>query len=133
MKKNLLNKLEEIKSIVPVHLEVEKKLLPRLKFMGFVMYALCLAAFTYALTAKEEIESVPPKEGLIDPETTEAAAAFLLEEGELDLSPTEVLNFYLVALIFATVGTTCFIIFWKKRKKLFQQASTAQPGAQKED
>ena len=73
MKKSLLNKLDEIKSIVPVHLEVEKKLLPRLKFMGFVMYGLCLAAFTYALTAEEEIQSAPPKEGLVDPETNRSS------------------------------------------------------------
>ncbi len=122
MKKSLLNKLDEIKSIVPVHLEIEKKLLPRLKFMGFVMYGLCVVAFTYAAMAQEEIQSVPPKEGLVDPEAIEAVASLetMLEEGELELSPTEVLNFYLVAAIFAAVGTSCFLIAWKKKKKLFQ-------------
>jgi hypothetical protein len=122
--KSFSNKLEELKSTAPAPHEVEKKLLPRLKFMGYVMYALCLVSFSYAIAAKEETETVPPSQGgVIDPESTEAVVSLemLSEEGELELSPTEVLNFYFVALIFAAVGTSCFLIAWKKRKKLFQE------------
>ena len=125
--KSFLNKLDELKSAVPAHLEVEKKLLPRLKFMGYLMYVLCVIALVYAMTVREDTPS--PQEGLIDPQETEAASPLemLLEEGELDFSPTEVLNFYLVGLIFASVGSTCFLIAWKKRKTLRQQSPADEP------
>jgi hypothetical protein len=123
--KSFLSKIETLKPEVPIHLEVERKLLPRLKFMGYVMYALCLITFAFAIIIKEETEigEPPPQEGSIEPEQMEAASGLELisEEGQLDLSPTEVLNFYVVAFIFAIVGTTCFLIVWKKKKTLSQE------------
>jgi hypothetical protein len=122
--KSFSNKLEELKSSIPTHLDVEKRLLPRLKFMGYLMFAFCFAAFAFALSIKEE-EIIAPstQEGLIEPDEMEAVARFelLQDDGELELSPTEVLNFYLVAGIFAVIGTTCFLIAWRKKKKLFQE------------
>ena len=123
--KSLSSKLEELKPKLPAQLDVEKKLLPRLKFMGYVMWTCCLAAFIFALTIKEETEIIgpPSQEGVIEPDQTEAVSRIELisEDGELELNPTEVLNFYLVAFIFAVMGTTCFLIAWKKKKKLFQE------------
>jgi len=122
--KSFLSKFEELKPKVPIHLDIEKKLLPRLKIMGYLMLTFCLAAFVFALTVKEETEVIGPlpQEGFTDPEQTEAVSEIELssEEGQLELNPTEVLNFYLVSFIFAVVGTSCFLIAWKKRKKLFQ-------------
>ncbi len=128
--KSLLSKLEELKPNIPIHLDVERKLLPRLKFMGYVMFAFCLAAFTFALAIKDEAEVIgpPPQEGFTEPDRIEAVARaeLLLEDGELELSPTEVLNFYLVAVIFAVMGATCFVIAWKKKKKLFSESQATK-------
>lgn len=128
--KSLLSKFEELKPKVPFHLEVEKKLLPRLKFMGYVMLTLCLAAFTFALIIKDETEVMgpPSQEGFTQPGQMEAVARIelLSEDDELELNPTEVLNFYLVAVIFGAIGASCFLIVWKKKKKLFQEPQVTE-------
>jgi hypothetical protein len=118
--KSFLSKVDELKPKAPIHLEVERKLLPRLKFMGYVMYSLCLASFLFALLIKEDTTVIgpPSQEGFTPPDQTEAMIDLLLEEGELELSPTEVLNFYFVAVIFAAIGASCFLIAWKKKKTL---------------
>lgn len=126
--KSFLNKFEELKPKVPIHLDIEKKLLPRLKVMGYLMFMFCLAAFTFALIVKEETEVIgtPSQEGFSEPDQIEAVSKIelLSEEGQLELNPTEVLNFYLVAFIFAIVGSTCLLVAWKKRKKLFSASYT---------
>jgi hypothetical protein len=122
--KSFLNKFEELKPKVPIHLDVEKKLVPRLKFMGYVMYVLSLIAFAFAFTIKEEGEIIQPlQEGFTEPEEIEALTGIYLmsDDDELELGPTEVLNFYLVSSIFAVVGTSCFLIVWKKKKTLFHE------------
>jgi hypothetical protein len=111
--KSFLSKLEELKPEVPIHLEVERKLIPRLKFMGYVMYFFCLLSFVFALTIKEEEELL-----ISELETNSEIPAILTDESELELAATEVLNFYFVSLVFALVGTACFLIAWKKGKKL---------------
>lgn len=124
--KSFLSKFEELKSKIPVHLEVEIKLLPRLKFMGYVLLICCLAAFTFALTIKEEAEIGNPQiqVGFTEPDQIEAVSKIELvsEDGELEMDPTEVLNFYLVSFIFAVISTTCLLVAWKKKKKLFQES-----------
>jgi hypothetical protein len=121
--KSFLSKFEELKPKIPIHLDVERKLLPRLKFMGYVTYILCLVSFAFAMTIQEEAESIAasPQEEFAELEDMEVVSGIglLSEDGELELAPTEVLNFYLVASIFAVVGTACFLIAWKKKKKLF--------------
>ncbi len=122
--KSFLSKIEELKPEIPVHLEVERKLVPRLKFMGYVLCFFCLASLVFALTIKEET--------LILPESTEAssdeiiAATPLLTDDELELTATEVLNFYAISAVFAIVGASCFFISWKKRKILFHQSQAKE-------
>jgi hypothetical protein len=117
--KSFLNKLEELKSKTPAHLEVEKKLLPRLKFMGYLMFGLCLVSFVFALTVNEETPFNSETTAPI-PSEIEATAPFLTED---ELTPTAVLNFYVISLVFAVVGASCFLIAWKKAKTLFPQVS----------
>ncbi len=117
MKKSFLNKLEELKPEVPVHLEVERKLIPRLKLMGYIMFSLCLCAFIFALTIKEDAEITLESEALHD--EFEVGGVALIDDAELELAATEVLNFYYVSVVFASVGGSCFLIAWKKRKKLY--------------
>jgi len=119
--KSFLSNFEKLKANIPVHLHTERKLLPRLKFMGYVLYIWCIAALVFAILYSKDSEQ---SAGLVQENFGNANAAGLsLENDEdlLELNPTEVLNFYAVSFIFALVGTTCFLIAWKKRKTLFHK------------
>ncbi len=102
-------------------LDSEKKLLPRLKFMGYVMQILAVASVTFAIVAPEESEL----ETQLEMERFSAknkAAGLSLENDDdlLELTPAEVLNYYLIGAIFAVVGSSCFFICWKKKKHLWR-------------
>ena len=122
--KSFLNKLEELKPQVPVHLEIERKLIPRLKFMGYVMLVLCLASFIFALTIKEEtaVASEPTIAAVSTHEELEAVIPSPLTDEELEFVATEVLNFYAISFVFGLIGVSCFLIAWRKRKTLFQDS-----------
>lgn len=114
------SKFEELKPKVPVHADVERKLLPRLKFMGYIMCFWCAAALVLAFLA--------PKNAAADIEHPEAStfsfggvALENNEEESLEFEAFEVLNFYFVSLTFAAVAASCFAIAWKKKKKLFHE------------
>ncbi len=117
--KSFLNKFQELKPKVKVQLEVEQKLLPRLKIMGYLMIFLTLIALVFAILS--------PTESTIGPEIETQDFANLQssginignEEDLLDLNVKDVLNFYMVSFVFALVGASCFLIGWKKKKTLF--------------
>jgi hypothetical protein len=116
--KSFLSKFTALKPRIPEHLEVERKLLPRLKFMGYVMYVWCIASLIFAIAIPQEEGNPMVQEASI----IEADAAGFAEDVDKELpifSSTEVLNFYVVSLIFALVGVSCFLIAWRKQKKLF--------------
>ncbi len=116
--KTSLNNMENLKPGIPAGLATEKKLLPRLKFMGYVMFTCCAASIAYAIFAPKEQETGPD---LAEYPLVYAAGLPLDgDEDLLELSPTEVLNFYAIGLIFASVGATCFLTAWKKKKHLFR-------------
>jgi hypothetical protein len=121
--KSFLSKLDELKPIVPVHIEVERKLIPRLKLMGYVLLSFSLAAFVFAITIKEETLIVPEatQETLVNTQELEAVTPLLTDDAELEFAATEVLNFYVVSLVFAMVGSSLFVIAWKKTKVLFHE------------
>ncbi len=116
MKKIFSNKLDELKKKEPPSADVEKKLIPRLKFMGYVMYSLSLASMLFAMINLEEKEQGGQTVSL------EAVTGFqlLMEEEEREPTPKEVLNFYFVGGIFALVGVSCFLIARRKNKVLNQ-------------
>ena len=89
--------------------KIERQLLPRLKFMGYVLYVLCICSIAF--------EAFFPAETLVIEKTIELEAMTLLEE---EPTAKEVLNFYAVASVFALVGFTCMLIVRKKRKTLLQ-------------
>ncbi len=95
--------------------------------MGYVMCTLCLASLAFAMLVEVETETIEPpiKERIAEPDQIEAILKFelLTQNDEIELHPKEVLNFYLVAVIFASVGASCFLIACKKRKTLFQERS----------
>ena len=98
----------------------EKKLLPRLKFMGYVMLILAVASVTFAVVAPEELESeVEMAMDRFSPNAHAAGLSLENDEDLLELTPAEVLNYYLIGVVFALVGGACFLICWRK-KKLFK-------------
>jgi hypothetical protein len=123
--KSLLNKIEDLKPRIPKQIHVERNLLPRLKLMGYILSGLAVCSLTFAILA--------PKEPSITQEefSSRDAAGMSLNTDEdfLELNPTEVLNFYMVSFLFASVGAACFLITWKKRKLLFREVSPQEKQA----
>lgn len=116
--KSFLSKFRELSPKSPANLDVERKLLPRLKFMGYVMCFFALASLAFAIAAPEE--SIISAEMERDVPSLETAGLNLEnEEGVLELSPTDVLNFYAISLVFAAVAASCFLSAKQKRKLLF--------------
>jgi hypothetical protein len=116
--KSFLSKFEKLKPKVPVQLDIERKLLPRLKFMGYVMYILSLVSLIFAIIAAQEPDA--------DYALTQKSTAGLNLENDQDLAelnPIEVLNFYVISVIFASVGVACFLTAWKKKKNFFDASS----------
>lgn len=118
MKKSLLNKIEKLKPKAPKQLEVERKLLPRLKFMGYIMVCITLATFAFAVTLPSETAMITEIQEKDFSHPSQSGIGTLEEDG-LDLSPRDVLNFYVVSFVFAVVAASCFLISWKKKKVLF--------------
>jgi len=90
--------------------EQERKLLPRLKFMGYVLSVLSVATLAFAIVAD-----------LLELENEATLASLMNEEELFELSPLEVLNFYAVFLIFALLSTFFFLLHKKKSKLLLQE------------
>jgi hypothetical protein len=109
--KNFLNKCAELDPKVAAFIEAEKKLLLRLKAMGYVLFVVSAAALAFAIAAPDELEIGPE---LILENT--AGLSLSGDEDLLELSSREVFNYYVVSGIFALVGASCFLIVWKKRK-----------------
>ncbi len=113
--KNYSNKPEEIKPENVARAEI--KLLPRLKFMGYVMSIIAIATLTFAIVVQEETEiSAELLEQERDIKKNTAGIFLESDEGVLDVAATEVLNFYMISAVFAAIAGTCFAIVWKKRK-----------------
>jgi hypothetical protein len=94
----------------------ERKLLPRLKLMGYLFFGLSIASLLFIFLANESSTITP----MID----ETLNIPLLEDDtidELDLNPFEVLNFYVISFIFAAIGAACLYITKIKKRQLFQE------------
>jgi hypothetical protein len=114
--KSLLNKIEALTPKGPHQIDIERKLLPRLKLVGYIMYTFCLVSLTYAIVGP----GMPELELAANNYNLTQLAGLPLEEELPELPHNEVLNYYLISSVFAVMGTGCFIIAWKKRKKLFR-------------
>jgi hypothetical protein len=103
----------------PTHLDTEKKLLPRLKFIGYITYLWCGATLALAMLAPKDIaiKLDYPEQNAFTSSGLQLESTEELEE----FNAFEVLNFYVVSVIFAVVGTACFMIAWRKKKLLFEK------------
>lgn len=81
---------------------LEKHLLRRLKFLGIVLLSFAVIALFF--------ERLPDFSDDV----------YLLEEEIEELPP---LNSFLVSSVFGTIGALCFVIAWKKTKRLQREDS----------
>ncbi len=87
-------------------IESERKLLPRLKLMSYIFFVLSIASLLFILTFEEET--------LLNAELTE-------QEEEVELAPTEVLNFYFISFLFAAGGVGCLLLAKSRAKNLLEE------------
>lgn len=115
------NFLSKFKPKIPIHLEVEIKLLPRLRFMGYLLLTISLITFTFAMLAPQEEAihaTLPATDHSAFAQEGELSSGISLftEDTPFELNPTEILNFYVVSIIFAGVGGLLLLTTWRRRK-----------------
>lgn len=112
MNKNLSTK----EKISQTH-ELEKKLLPRLKAMSYIFYVCSAISLSYAIFGPREAQEDHPV--LFSNESTELYSGLpaLTDETPFELDPKEVLNFYVISLLFTIGGSLILFIAWKKQKE----------------
>lgn len=99
------------------------QLLPRLKFMGYLLYGfasitLCVAIFA---PKADSIYTELAQDNVLTPQEMEQGSGLSLlteDTSLLELDPREVFNFFYVSALFALVGTSCFLLFYKKKKNI---------------
>jgi hypothetical protein len=110
--KTLWNRTQ--KPLTPLQLAVEKKLIPRLKLMGYIFLILSICSLLFPVLQEEEFLA----EELQQLSVIEAIIATALVGDELtdgiELLPSEVLNFYWISILFVSLGLLCL---WVARKK----------------
>lgn len=99
-KKNLLNQA------------LEFQMLPRLKLMGFSLIILGLCSLSYGYFSK-----LAPSESVLIP-FEENSGFTPVENPPFFLTEEEKFQFYLIALVFGIIGTSCIATADYKKKKL---------------
>lgn len=100
--------------------DVEYKLIPRLTCMGYIFSCLSLISLIFAFFVHADKTPLAPL--IIDEKNILADiqeisdTALLTEMHSLEVSAEDILNFYVVSLIFASIGTSIFFIASKKKK-----------------
>jgi hypothetical protein len=87
--------------------QLEKQLIRRLKFLGFVLFVFALGALAFNL--------IPAFNDELDALDQEIAL-------ELEEEPPAALNPIFVSAVFGLVGAGCLLISWKKKKHLFSSS-----------
>lgn len=102
--------------------DIERKLVPRMKAMSYLFFALSLVSLVFAFFVHEELDQPPAlslyreeNSFLLDIEAITGATLFSDMEA-LELSPQDIFNFYAVSGIFAIIGLCLFQYSIKKSK-----------------
>lgn len=99
------------------------QLLPRLKFMGYLLYGFASITLSVAIFApkSDSIYTELAQDNVITPQEMEQSSGLSLlteDESLVILDPREVFNFFYISALFAIVGTSCFLLFYKKKKNM---------------
>jgi hypothetical protein len=110
------NNVEQAKAKQLEGIQIERQLIPRLKFMSLLLFFFSACSLGYSLIFAEQNDPNPPQDWLAD----ELALVEEFQTGNipLNLEGIELLNAYIIALSFAIVGSTCFLAAWSREKKL---------------
>lgn len=109
-----------------ISLEIEKKLLPRLRYMGFALIFFSLFSLTYAIIADPSLPTLEltPSERAAKEEELMGLSDFD-PESDFIVTYSELLNLYLVAMAFGVVGSLCLFAYWKKKKEFASESETS--------
>lgn len=99
------------------------QLLPRLKFIGYLLYGFACITLSVAIFAPkaDSIYTELAQDNVVTPQEMEQSSGLSLlteEESLVVLDPREVFNFFYISALFAVVGTSCFLLFYKKKKDM---------------
>jgi len=127
--KNFLNKAKHlnVKDLAPkiaINHAIEKQLIPRLKVMGFILFAFSVCSCFYAYFSAN-YSSPYDTDGFTSPEEMKMASGLSFgddpESPPFELTAAEKFNFYFVAFVFASVGVGCILLSIKKKKEHLQR------------
>ena len=108
-----------------ISLDTEKKLLPRLRYMGILLILGSLFCLTYAIIIDPALTQLEIEK--IENVIAEAESA----EEELFVEYSELLNLYLIATTFGIIGSLCLFGFTRKKKE-FEALNETSPKAPEE-
>ncbi len=122
MKTNKTSSNEELNDKPLTDLEADMQLLPRLRFMGYLLLFFSGCALCYSLFFASDVPSNLAydlsTDGFTSPEEMEYAAGLSLNENaSFTLFQVERYNAYIVTLSFAIVGSICLLSAYQKQKK----------------
>lgn len=95
--------------------EIERQLLPKLKWMGYIFFFLAIGSLLFAILVEPEESTAEEFASVV-----RLQERLFGKEAKADPLPHEVLNFYAVAAVFATIGLLVLLLVWKKSKALLK-------------
>ena len=120
--KNSSNSNKEVDTKRQEEIQIEKQLLPRLKFMGLLLIffsgcALCYSIF-FSTEIDEQLALELANDGFTTPQEMQYASGLsITDNAPFDLFQVERFNAYIVTISFAVVGAICLFTSWSKQKK----------------
>lgn len=113
-------------------LAIEKALIPRFRFMSFILLFLSCFTLTYALLSDPYLPAVEENLPSSQQETQEATftPADLENEPDFLLTKGQRLNLYLVSAVFGVIGLGSLFYSWRRKTKLLNAAQTPPDGPQ---
>lgn len=108
------------------NLELDKKLIPRLRFIGFSLLFFAVCSLSYSLISTPYLSTTVIEDDPLVKEGEEQAAGFpeLTDSPPFMVTEKDKLNLHLVTAVFCIVGTSCLYLAAKKKKILDIQLKT---------
>lgn len=99
--------------------EIERLLLPRLRFIGMVLLFFSVFSISYSILSTPYLSTLGLER---DEELVVQESSFIPEgeEGAFKTSPFERISLYFVASVFGVIGSSCLFMYWRKREELSQ-------------
>ena len=112
---NFLNNAEDVAVKTVENEKLERQLLPRLQFMGFLLLVFCACTLMYIFT-QEESAFILPDEPLSPAEIEFSATLGFPETENFSMEDPLSVNAFIIASSFFLVGAVCLYFVWKKKR-----------------